>query len=150
MDNLELIKQLRQETSVSVGECKKALEEAGNDLEKAREILKARGLEKAEKKSEREVKSGAVFTYLHSNKKVGVMLDMRSETDFVASNEEFGQVAKDICLHIAAMNPSDLDSLLKQEWIKDESKTIQDLVTELIAKFGENILIEKFIRYEIQ
>ena len=149
MDNLELIKKLREETSVSIGECKKALEEADYDLEKAREVLKARGLKKAEKKAEREVKSGAIFTYLHSNNKVGVMLDMRSETDFVASNQEFEQVAKDICLHIAAMNPSDLDSLLKQEWIKDESKTIQDLVTGLIAKLGENILIEKFIRYEI-
>ena len=150
MENLELIKQLREETGISVGECKKALDESGNDFEKAKEILNKKGLEIVEKKSEREVKAGSVFSYIHQNKKVGVMLDMRCETDFVASNEEFEVVAREVCLHIAAMNSEDVESLLKEEWIKDDSKTIQDLVSGLVAKFGENILIEKFIRYEIQ
>jgi len=105
MINTDQIKQLREETAVSVAECKKALEEAKGDIVTAKEILRKWGKTLANKKSEREVKSGIVKSYVHSNDKVGVMLDIRCESDFVARSEEFKNLAHEICLQIAAMKP---------------------------------------------
>lgn len=165
MEKIEKIKQLRQLTDLSITECKKALEEADFDLEKAKNILKARVGQLSEKRRERETKEGIVEAYIHSTKKVGVLLELLCESDFVAKAKEFQALAHEICLQIAAQNPLYLKpeeapkeykeedkkevALLTQSWIKDESKTIEDLLRENIAKFGENIQVGRFVRYEI-
>jgi len=145
---IKKIKKLREETMVSIMECKKALEEAGGDIEKAKEILKKRGAVLAAKTAERETTEGIIESYIHSNSKVGVLIDLRCETDFVARSEEFKKLAHEICLQIASMKPEDTASLLSQPWIKNEEKKIKDLIAEYVAKLGENIVIERFVRYE--
>ncbi len=194
MVSIDQVKQLRGETGVSVSDCKKALEEAKGDIKEARELLRKWGKEVALSKVNREVKQGIVETYLHPNKRIGVMVQLHCETDFVARSEEFKKLAHELCLQIAAMNPLYLSmedisekfldgekkiyqeqlknsgkpqkiinqviegklkkykeevSLLSQAWVKDETKAIKGLVEEYIAKLGENIVIKKFIRYEI-
>jgi len=194
MVTINQIKQLRQETGVSIIECKKALVEAKGNLKKAKEVLRKLGREFAEKKADREGKTGIIESYIHQNKKIGVLLDIRCESDFVAKSADFQNLAHEICLQIAAMKPLFLKtediseefligekkiyqeqfrdsgkpqkivneiiegklkkykeeiSLLSQPWIKDETKTIEDLITEFIGKLGENIEVKKFVRYEI-
>jgi len=149
MIRAEQIKKFRQKTGFSIMECKKALEETDGDIEKAQKILIKKGAEKALKKSERETKQGLIEPYLHNNGKVGVILELNCETDFVARNEEFKALAHDLAMHIAAMNPQDNKEFLAQPFIKDEKKTIDDLVKELIGKLGENIKIGKFVRLVI-
>lgn len=147
--NIEKIKKLREETAVSLRECKKALEQAKGDIGKAKEILKRRGAVLAQKRAERKTGEGIIEGYIHSNSKVGVLVDLRCETDFVARSQEFKELAHELCLQIASMVPENTKSLLSQCWIKDESRTIKDLISEYIAKLGENIRIERFVRYEI-
>lgn len=149
MISTETIKQLREKTNLSIMECKKALEEAGGDESKALKILGNKSKEKALKKSTREAKQGLVEAYIHSNEKLGVILELNCETDFVAKNEEFKKAAHEIAMHIAALNPKDLKELLLQPFIKDEQKTVGDLINEAVAKLGENIKIGKFSRLEI-
>lgn len=129
-------------------ECKRALDEAGGDLEKAKSIIFERGLTKAEKKSSRATGAGLLETYVHNNR-VGVLLELRCETDFVARNELFKELAHNIAIHIAAMNPSNIEELLAQNYVKNESIIIDALIKEAISKIGENIKVEKFCRYEI-
>ncbi len=148
MVNIERVKQLREETGVSVSECKKALELAGEDFNIAKEILRKWGRELAEKKAARETGLGIIESYIHPNKKVGVIIELRCETDFVAKSEDFKKLAHELCLQIAAMNPQK-DSLFSQPWIKDETKSIRELINEYIAKIGENIIVKRFVRYEI-
>jgi len=148
MPSIEKIKKLRQDTGISIGECKKALEEAQGDIERAKEFLKKWGKEFAQKKKERETKEGIISTYVHQNRKVGVMVELNCESDFVAKSKEFQNLAHELCLQIAAMNP-EADLLLEQPWIRDQTKTIKDLIDEYIAKLGENIVVRRFIRYEI-
>jgi elongation factor Ts len=148
MISIDQIKNLRQETGVSVSECKKALEQAEGDNQKAKEILREWGKELAGKKSGREAGVGIVETYVHPNKRIGAMIELRCETDFVAKSKDFKELAHELCLQITAMNPED-DGLLSQAWIKDEAKTIKVLIEEYIAKIGENIKVERFVRYEI-
>lgn len=149
MPSIEEIKQLREETGVSVSECKKALEQSNNDFDKAKKILRKKGLELAGKRSERNAGSGIIDSYVHLNSKVGVLIEIRTETDFVAKSDDFKNLAHEICLQIAAMYPEDQNSLLSQPWIKDDSKTMNDLVAEHVSKLGENIVIKNFVRYEI-
>lgn len=149
MISTETIKQLRERTNLSIMECKRALEEAGGDESKALKILGKKGKEKALKKSTREAKQGLVESYIHNNEKLGVILELNCETDFVARNEEFKKTAHEIAMHIAALNPKDLEELLSQPFIKDEQKTVGDLISEAVAKLGENIKIGKFLRLEI-
>ena len=149
MITAEQIKKLRQKTNISVMECKKALEEAGGDKKKALKILKKSGQKKAIKKSDRETKQGLIETYIHNNGKIGAILELNCETDFVAQNNQFKDLAHDLAMHIAAMDPENLKELLSQPFIKDEQKTIGDLINETIAKLGENIKIGKFVRLEI-
>lgn len=144
---IEQIKQLRKETEVSVSECQKALKEAKGNIEKAKEILKKWGKETARKKAEREVRQGIIDSYIHLNKKIGVILELNCETDFVAKSEAFQQLSHELCLQVAAMGEE--IELLKQPWIRDETKTIKDLLEEAIAKLGENIVIKRFTRYEL-
>ena len=149
MISAEQIKQLRQKTNISVMECKEALEKAEGNEEKALKILEKKGKQKAIKKSQREVKQGLIESYIHNNGQIGVVLELNCETDFVAKNDQFKELAHDLTMHIAAMNPENTKELLSQFFIKDEQKTIKDLINESIAKLGENIKIKKFVRLEI-
>lgn len=146
---LEKIKKLRQKTGAGVMEVRRALLEAGGDEKKAIKILKERGFEKAAKKETRAVKAGIVETYIHHTLTSGATVVLQSETDFVARNPEFKQLAHDIAAQGTAMSPADIPELLSQPWIRDETKTIADLIKENIAKFGENIEIKEFKRFEV-
>ncbi len=143
------IKNLRGTTLAGFADCKNALEEANGDLKKAESILKEKGLAKAAKKGDRATGSGLVETYVHLNGKIGVVLSLLCETDFVARTDEFKNLAHEIALQVAAMNPKDTKELSKQEYIRDGSKTIDVLVKEHIAKLGENIQIGDFARIQI-
>ncbi len=142
------IKKLREVTGAGVMECKKALKEADGDFEKAISIIHERGLIKAEKKSDRSTGAGILWSYIH-NERVGVLLELRCETDFVARNPLFKELARDLAMHIAAMNPLGVEELMAQNYVKDESVNIEELIKSIIAKIGENIRIERFCRYEI-
>ncbi|GAH59901.1 unnamed protein product [marine sediment metagenome] len=143
------VKQLRDKTNASMMDCKKALTEAKGDGEKALKILQKKGQLIAMKKSGREAEQGIIEAYIHSNKKIGVLLELKCETDFVARNEEFKGLAHDLAMHVAAMDPENEKSLLKEPFIKNEEITVKDLIDEKIAKLGENIKIGEFIRYEL-
>src|SRR3989344_2810374 len=149
MSDIDIIKKIREATSLSVGEISKALMEAGGDESRALEILKARGVAIAAKKSSREIKEGVVECYIHNTKKVGAILELGSETDFVARNEDFRKLAKELTMQIDSMNPQSTEDLLSQPYIKDPSLTIADLLNQQIARLGENIKIGKFVRLEI-
>lgn len=186
----EQIKALRDETGVSVMQCKKALEEAGGDVEKARVILRKKSGEIAAKKGDRALGSGVVASYVHATGTVGAMVVLSSETDFVSKNEEFRKLAYDIAMHVAAANPKFLtfdqispeeratarevfveevkdkpadmqekiiegklasyfreQALLEQPFIKDPERTIRDLLSGAVQKFGERIEISRFVRF---
>ena len=145
----EQIKELRENTQAGFADCKNALEEAEGDMKKAEEILRKKGFEKAAKKSDRETGQGLVESYLHQTGKVGVLVSLLCETDFVARTDEFKSLAHEVAMQVAAMNPKDVPALLKQEYIRDSSKTIDELIKETIAKLGENIQIGEFKRSEI-
>jgi elongation factor Ts len=147
--DIEKIKKLRQETGISLKDCKKALDEAKGDIEKAKEILKNWQTEILKEKEKRTIKAGIIESYVHPNKKIGVLLEIGCESDFVSRSEGFQKLAHELCLQIAALDPLDIDELLAQPWIKDEKKTIKDLIKENIAQFKENIEIKRFIRYKI-
>lgn len=146
--NAQDIKKLRELTSAGFADCKNALEESNGDLKKAEEILKEKGIAKALKKGDRETGSGLVESYVHGGR-IGVLVELLCETDFVARTDEFKTLAHEIALQISSMNPENTDELLKQEYIRDASKTIEDLIKEAIAKLGENIKIGKFERVSL-
>ncbi len=192
--SIDQIKKLREETGVSMMECKKSLEKAKGDIEGAKKFLRERGEELAGKRAGRDTSQGLITSYIHSNNKVGVLLDIRCESDFVAKSDDFKSLANEICLQIAAINPQYISpddvpesmveeekeivlkqvgdskkpkeimdkiidgkiskmkkeiSLLSQPWVKDDKKTIEDLINERIAKIGEKLIIKRFVRYEI-
>ncbi len=194
MVSIELIKQLREETNISLAECKKALEESKGDIAKAKEILKKQGEAIALKKCEREVSSGVISSYIHAGGKVGVLIKVLCETDFVAKGDLFKELTHELLLQIASMSPlyveeEDIEEdvlqkeieiyneqlknenkpdnikenivkgklekfkkevcLLSQDWVKDNSMTIQDLINDYIARLGENIKVKEFVRYEL-
>jgi elongation factor Ts len=190
----QMIKELREKTGAGIVDCKKALQEAGGDVEKAVEILRKKGAAKAAKKAERATAEGAVFSYIHAGGKVGALVELNCETDFVARNETFKELGHEIALQVAAMAPEFVSKedvpaevvekekeilrqqalaegkpehivekivegrlskfyaekcLLEQPWIKDDSKTIKDLITDYITKLGENIKVKRFARFEV-
>ncbi len=194
MATLEQVKALREKTGAGIVDVKKALEEAGDDEAKAIDILRLKGKAKAEKKSDREAGEGVVASYVHSNGKVGVLVKLLCETDFVARNEEFVELGRDLAMQIAAMNPKyvkpddvpaeeierekvfwqeetaregkpaeiaekiligkekryrEEHALLTQAFVKDSSKTVEELLTEKIQKIGENIQVGGFVRFEL-
>ena len=149
MEDLELLKKLREETGAGVMDCKKALSESGGDLEKAKRKLADLGLEKAAKKSERQVQDGLVGSYVHATGKIGALVVLSCETDFVARTEDFKKLVNEITLQVAAMRPLSVDELLDQDYIRDSSKKIKDLLVELSAKVGENILVKEFKVLEV-
>lgn len=149
MISAEAVKQLREKTGLAMIECKKALEEAQGDETKALELLKTMGAAKAAKKAEREIKAGIVASYIHSNQKIGALLTLGCETDFVGRNENFQSLARDLCMQIAATNPANIEELLAQPFIKNPEQTVQALINNCVAKLGENIKIVEFTRFSI-
>ncbi len=192
--SMELIKDLRARTGAGILDCKKALAEVGEDIEKAVDYLREKGLAKAAKKAGREASEGSVFSYIHTNSKVGTLLELNCETDFVARTDEFKNLGKEIAMHIAAASPTyvspeevpgeDLERekeiyrkqaleqgkpehivdkiaegrvqkfyeescLLEQAYVRNPDKKIKDLVTDEIAKLGENIVVRRFSRFSI-
>ncbi len=171
--SIEIIKQLRELTLASVSDCKAALDEAKGDLKAASEILKKRGLEIAAKKASRAANQGRVEAYVHHGNKIGVLLEVNCETDFVARNEEFIRFTKDVAMQIAATEPKHLKAedvpsdvigdfndqqkqdyykvhcLLSQPFIKDPKVSIQDYLTSIVAKIGENIVVRRFCRFKL-
>ena len=146
---IEKIKHLRDQTGISFNEIKKALEEAGGDMTKAVETLRARGVLTAQKKSARETKEGVIESYIHLTKKIGSLVELYCETDFVARNFEFIKLAHELAMQVASMDPKDNEELLEQLYIKDQDVTVNDLIQQYIAKLGENIKLGRFIRFEI-
>ncbi len=147
--SIEDVKKLREETAASINDVREALESTDGDMGKAREWLKKKGFERAEKKGERVTEQGLIGSYVHVNGKVGAMIELLCETDFVARTDEFKMLAKELSMQIAAMNPKNVDELLDQDYIRDPSKKISDLVKETIAKLGENIVVKRISRLEI-
>lgn len=145
----EQIKKLREETGAPVIRVKKVLEELNADEKKALEVLKKEGFEKAAKREGRETSQGQVVSYTHHTGKVAVVVELLCETDFVAKNDLFKALAENLARQIASMDPKDTTELENQDFIKDPSKKIKDLVKEVIAKTGENIKIGRFSRIEI-
>jgi len=193
-EHMELVKKLREQTGISIMECKKAVEECQGDLTKAAELLRKKGFEKAKARSSRITKQGAIGSYIHMKGKIGVLVELGCETDFVARNEEFLALIKDIAMQIAAMNPRYISEkdipvevlekekeiyreqlkdtkkpaaiiekivegklskfygevcLLHQLFFKDEKLTMEKLIAEKVHKTGENIVVKRFVRYQV-
>ncbi len=143
------VKRLREETGAGVMDCKRALDEAKGDFEKAKGLIKERGLAKAKEKADREAKEGVVEAYVHAGGRIGAMVELSSETDFVARNPDFRELAREIAMQVAAMDPTDVEQLLGQPYIRDASKTIGELVTTIAASTGENVRVKRFKRFEL-
>lgn len=157
------VKTLRERTGAGIMDCKKALIESNGDFDRAEEIIKAKGLETVNKKASRAASDGLIEVYVH-NGRIGAMVEINCETDFVAKTDQFKELARNIAMQVAAMCPTyvstdevpngqDIDvkqaCLLSQAFIRDETMTVQDLVNDVIAKVGENIRIKRFARYEL-
>ncbi|MBA2371286.1 MAG: translation elongation factor Ts [Chloroflexi bacterium] len=143
------VAKLRTETGAGVMDCKRALQDAAGDYEKAKSLLKERGLARAAKTAEREANQGAVEAYIHAGGRIGALVELSSETDFVARNQDFKDLAREIAMQVAAMEPADVDELLGQSYIKDAGRTIGDLVTALAASTGENVHVRRIARFEL-
>lgn len=143
------IKKLREQTGAGITDCKKALSLSKGNLAKAKKWLKKKGLDKASSKLKREVKAGIVETYSHGGK-VGVLVEVLCETDFVARTEDFKHLAHELSLQIASMNPASVKELLSQEYIRDNSLTVEQLIKSVIGKVGENIQVGRFERVALR
>ena len=162
--SVESIKALREETSAGIMDCKNALTESNGDLKKAAEILRAKGLLTASKKSSRETSEGIIDCYIHTGGRVAAVVELNCETDFVARTTEFKDLAHNLAMQVAAMDPTYLDSgsvpeseninpeescLMEQSFIRDPSTTIRDLVNETVGRVGENIRVRRFQRFSL-
>ena len=147
--NIGDIKKIREMTGISFDLVRQALEEADGNIELALQMLKKKGVEMSAKKSGRETGEGLVFSYVHSNGKIGVLLKLLCETDFVARNEQFKELGHELSLHIAAMNPQNVEELLLQSYIRDQDLTIDAFIKSYISKTGENIRVGEFCRFDI-
>lgn len=143
--NIDAIKRLRSLTGVGITDAKQALVDAGGDFDKALDQMRQKGLTKAEKRGQREARAGLIGSYVHDGR-IGVLVEVNCETDFVAKTDEFKELVKDLSLHICSMDPKDLKDLLEQPFVKETSKTVGDLVQEANAKLGENIVVRRFSR----
>ena len=162
--SIEAVKELRNRTNVGIADCNKALLEVCGDMEKAVEFLKQRGAAIAEKKKDAAVTEGVIEAYIHHTKRIGALVELNCETDFVAHTAEFKELAHDLAMQIAATSPQFLTSeeippkaetdpqvacLLSQPFIKDPTKTVQEIIAETIAKVGENMKVRRFARFEL-
>lgn len=141
---IEDIKKLREKTDAGIADCRQALEEANGKMDEAVKILRKKGIEKAAKKSEREVKAGRVFSYIHHTGRLGSLVALACETDFVAKTEHFQNLGKELAMQVAAAKPENIEGLLKQEYIRDPAKKIAEVIKEVIGKLGENIQVVDF------
>ncbi len=148
MITAQQVKELREKTGAGMMDCKKVLTETDGDMEKATELLRERGITKAAKKSSRIAAEGLVDSYVSEDGKVGAVVEINAETDFVAQNTDFKQFVKDVVKQIALNNPKDVEELLAQPSIAEEGKTVQEALTNKIATIGENMTIRRFARYE--
>ena len=162
---VESIKTLRAQTGAGIMDCKHALEETNGNVEQAEEILRQQGIAAAAKKASRSANQGLVESYIHSGGRIGALVEVNCETDFVARTPEFREMAHDLAMQVAAMSPLYVDGddvpddqedvnpqeacLMQQPFIKDPSKSVQDLVTETVAKVGENVRVKRFIRFSL-
>ncbi len=144
----ETVQKLREATGAGVMDCRKALIEANGDFDTAVKIIREKGFSKVEKRAGRETGAGLVHSYVH-NERIGVLLDLRAETDFVVRSEPFKKLAHEVAMQISAAAPASVDELLAQAYIRDESKTVKDLINEVIAKVGENVIVNQFYRIEL-
>ena len=143
--DISQVKRLRELTGVGITDAKAALVEAGGDFDKALKAMRKKGLTKADKRSEREARSGLIASYVHDGR-IGVLVEVNCETDFVAKTDEFKELVKNLCLHIAASEPQNIEELLKQPFVKNPDQTVGDYIKEHIAKLGENIVVRRFSR----
>ena len=142
------VKDLREKTGAGMMDCKKVLTETDGDMEKAIELLRERGIEKKKKKSGRVAAEGLVEAYISDDRKIGAIVEVNSETDFVAKNEEFRKFVQDTAKQVAETNPADVEELLSQKALVDGTKTVQDILTDKIATIGENMSVRRFTRFE--
>lgn len=156
----QAVKELREKTGAGVMDCKKALQDAGGNIDKAVEALREKGLAKHSKLAGREVSQGLIESYIHTGGRIGALVEVNCETDFVARTPEFRTLAREVAMQVASMDPAEVgtldgsqgggnNALLDQEYIRDPRKTIRDLVKEAIGKLGENIQVSRFIRFEV-
>jgi elongation factor Ts len=158
-----MVKELREATGAGVIDCKRALEAAGGDMKKASAVIREQGMAKAEKRSDKETSQGVLEAYIHQNR-IGVLVELNCETDFVANTPEFRQLARDIAMQIAAMDPRVVSAdqrtpemegkdeeivLLSQPFIRDAGRSINDLVKDVVAKTGENVRVSRFARFAL-
>ena len=156
------VKELREKTGAGVMDCKKALQESGGDMEKAAEALRQKGLTRHLKLAGRTANQGLIESYIHTGGRIGALVELNCETDFVARTDEFRTLAREVAMQVASMDPQSVGSmesdnsadadetaLLDQSYIRDSSKTIRDLVREAIGKLGENIQVSRFTRFEV-
>ena len=159
-----MVKALREQTGAGVMDCKRALEETGGDAARAEEILRAKGVASAIKRSARITNEGLIETYVHSGGRIGAIVEVNCETDFVARTADFKELAHDVAMQVAAMSPTYVDGddvpegveadpqqecLMQQPFIKDPTMTVQDLVNDCAGKLGENVKVRKFSRFSL-
>ncbi len=149
MKDIKKIKQLRENTGAGVMEVKQALDKHNGDLEKAKEDLMKKAFAKAAKKAGRVAGDGLVYSYIHLNGKLGSLIHMACETDFVAKTDDFQNLCKEVAMQVCTEDIDKVKDLLKAEYMRDASKTVGDLITEATAKLGEKIELKKFIKYSI-
>lgn len=162
----QMIKELREETGAGVMDAKRALEEAGGDTRRAKDILREKGVAAAAKRADRETSNGVVESYIHAGGRIGVLVEVNCETDFVANTEDFRTLARNVAMQIAAMDPKLISAeeragnteyegsdeevcLLSQPFIRDPGRTIAQLVQDTVAKTGENVRVRRFVRFEL-
>ncbi|PIR59290.1 MAG: translation elongation factor Ts [Candidatus Pacebacteria bacterium CG10_big_fil_rev_8_21_14_0_10_56_10] len=143
------VKQLRHQTGAGVLDCRRALEQADGDMAKAVELVRAKGLARAEKKADRPTNEGYVAAYVHQTGKIAVLVELLSETDFVARNDQFRHLAREIAMQVASMAPTTVDELLAQEYIRDSSQTLEQLVKQTSGTLGEKLAVSRFVRYQV-
>lgn len=148
MVDAQKIKTLREKTGISFAQCKEALEQVEGDLDKAMEILKEKGAAVAEKKADRELKAGTISAYIHQGT-IGALVELQSETDFVSKNQDFKSLADDLAMQVAATDPADTEAFLASPFIKDPNSTVNDLIQTATQKFGERIVINRFVRFSL-
>ncbi len=144
------IKQLRAKTKAGVMDCRKALRQAQGDMKKAEEWLRKKGIKSMTKRADRETSQGIISAYTHHDRSVASLVTLTCETDFVARTEDFRHLAHELAMQVAATKPKDIKNLLKQPWIRDEKRKVEDLIKELSAKTGENIKIKEFTRLALR
>lgn len=147
--SIDIIRKIREKTGAGVMEVKKALEQSGGDQKKAIELIKKKGFAKAQKRADKQTSEGVISSYVHQGGKIGTMVELVCETDFVARTREFQKLAKELAMQIASMNPKSVKKLLKQEYIRDPGKSIEELVAETVGKTGEKIEVKRFVRYKL-